>query len=383
VSDALLLPEAARLVHIGPQKTGTTSIQVSMAGAREVMAAHGAYYPKGPYRRRKAGWALGLPGAPRRRAFPISHWEELVTEVRDAGRVRVCVSDENFARAEKPLVERIVRELGGPDVHVVAVARRLDRFLPSQWQERVKAGVQASYETWLERVLGDNANWERWNLWQGHDIAGLVDRWVEFVGPDRFTLVIADEGDRLQLFRIFSAMLGLPEGTLMPDPQRSNESLSWSELEVLRALRRMYDENGWPAEHFGEMLRPVVASLRARPERPTGPRTPPLPAWALDRVRALSEERAEAAANLPVRVIGDPKSLGEVDEGTADDVRVEDLSLPVGLVVGAVEGMLRAERIEADRRAAAAPRQRSADQLGGRELLRLARRRVARRLSGS
>jgi hypothetical protein len=382
VSDDLLLPAGARLVHIGPQKTGTTSIQVSMAGARDTMAAHGAYYPKGPYRRRKAGWALGLPGAPAGIDFPMRHWEDLVSEVAAAGDRRVCVSDENFARAETPVVERIVRELGGPDVHVVAVARRLDRFLPSQWQERVKSGHTGDFETWLRRILGDDeADRERWNVWQGHDIAGVVERWLQFVEPDHFTLVVADESDRLQLSRVFESMLGLPDGTLRPDPQRSNESLSWSELEVLRALRRMYDDNGWPTEDFGAKLKPVVTSLRARPERPTGPRTPPLPAWALERVRALSEERADVAAKLPVRVIGDPESLRAMDPPPADEVRAEDLSLPVGLVVGAIEGMLRAEHAEADRkRADAALEERPAGELSGRELLRLAQRRLGHRL---
>jgi hypothetical protein len=201
------------------------------------------------------------------------------------------------------------------------------------------------------------------------------------VGPDRFTLVVADESDRLQLSRLFESMLGLPDGTLRPDPQRSNESLSWSELEVLRALRPMYDDNGWSTEDFGARLKAVVASLRARPERPTGPRTPPLPAWALDRVRALSEERADAAANLPVRVVGDPDWLRAMDPPPADEVGPEDLSLPVGLVVGAIEGMLRAERAEADReRAGAAPEQRPAGELSGRELVRLAQRRLGQRL---
>jgi hypothetical protein len=391
VSDDLLLPEGARLVHVGPQKTGTTSIQVAMAGAREVMAAHGAYYPKGPYRRRKAGWALGLPGAPGGADVPIRHWENLVNEVRAAGDRRVCVSDESFARAEPPIVERIVSDLGGGDVHVVAVARRLDRYLPSQWQERVKTGYPFDFETWLRRIFGDgdgdgDYDRERWNVWQGHDVAGLVERWLQFVEPDRFTLVIADESDRLQLSRVFESMLGLPDGTLQPDPQRSNKGLSWGELEVLRGLRRMYEDNGWPTEDFGVKLKPVVASLRARPEHPTGPRTPSLPAWALDRIRTLSEERADAVAKLPVRVIGDPDWLRALDPAPVDHVRVEDLSLPVGLVVGAVEGMLRAERAAAERNSrrrsprGAALEERPAGELSGRELLRLAQRRLGRRL---
>lgn len=344
VSDDLLLPAATRLVHVGPQKTGSTAVQVALAAARDDLTAYGAYYPGGPYRRRKAGWALGLPGSPGGRTFPIGHWTRLVEEVRDAGDARVCVSDENFARAEGPVLERIVTDLGGPQVHVVAVARRLDRVLPSQWQERVKWGHTGDFDGWLRRVLGDDEDdRERWDAWQGHDSARLVERWARVVGPERFTLVIADETDREQLFRVFAAMLGLPPGVLGAASRRSNESLSWSELEVLRNLRALYVENGWPVERFGERLRPIVSSLRSRSTPPAGPRTPPIPAWARGRLRALSEERAAAVAALPVRVVGDPASLQQVDD--ADDTTAADLTLPVDRVLAIVEGVLRAEGV--------------------------------------
>lgn len=372
----LLLPPGARLVHIGPQKTGTTSIQVAMSDSRDIWPSHGAYYPSGPYRRRKAGWALGLPGGPVDVEIPISHWDNLVGEVRDAGDLRVCVSDENFARAESDVAERIVRDLGGDRVHVLAAVRRLDLFLPSQWQERVKSGVSASFETWLEWVLGDDeTKWERWNVWQGHDLSGLVSRWLEHVDRDRFTLVISDETDRSQLPRIFEEMLDLPPDLLQPNPHRSNVGLSWSELELLRALRDVYDRNGWTRLERIEVLPAIVAALRARPEHALGPRSAPLPAWALDRVRALSDERAELVRDLPVRVIGDPETL-RVPGGVAPETETgaEGLALPVALAAAAVEGAVRTERA---RRGAAVS---SPNDLGGRELITLAGRRLVRRL---
>lgn len=372
----LLLPQGSRLIHIGPPKTGTTAVQVAMKAAREDMARQGAYYPKGPYRRRKAGWALGLPGAPRGRTVAMRHWDDLVSEVRDAGDVRVCVSDENFGQAEAPIVSRIVSELGGPEAHVVAVVRRLDKALPSLWQERVKSGHAGDFESWLRRILGDDsADRERWTFWQGHDVRSLADRWTQFVEPERFTLVVADEGDREQLFRVFGEMLGLTAGTLRPSPTRSNVSLSWSELEALRALRAMYDRNGWPTANFGEKLRPVVSALRASPDQAIGPRTPPFPRWAIDRVRALSEERAEAVENLRVRVVGNPQSLSVVEENPHNGSPAGDLALPVGLAVAMVEGMLRAE-------GALEPRSKAKplDEVSGRELLRALGARISRRL---
>jgi hypothetical protein len=378
VSD-LLLPEGARLLHIGPQKTGTTAIQVAMAEARATMIEHGAYYPAGDHRRRRAGWALGLPGGPRN--TPISHWEELVAEVRDAGRMRVCVSDENFARADPALVARIVDELGGQEPHVVAVVRRLDRYLPSQWQERVKAGVRSSFEQWLHEVLGDQPqkSRERWNVWTGHDTEALVRRWVDKVGPDRFTLVIADETDRRQLVELFDAMLGLPPGTLELHADRSNQGFGLAEVELIRRLRLAFDRNGWSRDDYRRLVhRGVRRRIAARTAPTHGPRHAPFPAWALEQVRELSDRRAEAIPRLGVRIIGDPEWLRVPADVVAGSVDPDELDLPVDLAVDAIETV-----IEQQRGTGPAVRRtdvRSATDLSGRELLEIAGRKLVRRL---
>lgn len=383
----LLLPPGSRLVHIGPQKTGTTSIQVAMSRSRASWPEHGAYYPEGPFRRRKAGWALGLPGGPTGVAVPIGHWTDLVEEVHAAGDLRVCVSDEGYARADVDIARRIVADLGGDRVHVVAVVRRLDLYLPSQWQERVKSGVTASYEDWLGQVLGDDgSDRERWNVWQGHDIVGLAERWLQVVDPDRFVLVVSDESDRRMLPRVFAQLLGLPDDMLAtPTSDRANVGLGWSELEVVRALHDVFRRNGWDRPDWLRTLPEVVRSFRETEETGFGPRTPPLPDWALDRVRALSDARVEAIAALPVRVIGDPQGLRVPADAPGDQGDAQsDLGLPVSLAAAAVEGALRAERkrTAAAQRRGRRPRRRPADEMSGRELLQLATRRLAARFRG-
>lgn len=379
----LLLPEGAHLLHIGPQKTGTTAIQVAMAEARDAMLRHGAYYPAGDHRRRKAGWALGLPGGPGH--TPMRHWDELVAEVRDAGPVRVCVSDENFARAESPVVTRIVDELGGDEPHVVAVVRRLDKFLPSQWQERVKAGIPTGFEDWLREVLGDEParSWERWNVWMGHDIEALVARWVEQVGADRFTLVVTDESDRRQLADLFEAMLGLPAGTLQLHADRSNQGFGLAEVELLRRLRIAFDRNGWGTQEFHRLVRRGVRRrLMARNAPAAGPKHAPLPGWALDRIAELSDRRAEVLSGLGVRVVGDPESLRVPADLVVEPVDLDALTVPVDLAVEAIEAVV-ARQHETGQRPESSGDDRPASSLSGRELLRLATRKATRRVAGS
>ena len=310
------VPEGTRLVHIGPHKTGSTAIQVALHAAHDRLAEHGvAYVTMGSYRPRMAGWAVGLPGPSGVAPPPIKHWRRFVRAVDAAGAPRVCVSNEDFGRATPDLIPRLVADLGGERVRVVAVARRLDRYLPSQWQERIKAGDARSYDEWLHAVLdtgGPRRNWDRKNVWFSHDVRALVERWTGVVRPDRFTLIVGNEDDHSVVPRTFEALLGLPEGFVVPDPSRSNRGLRWAETELLRESSQVLEERGvlQPQRRL-LLMKSVVPSMQAR-ATPPGPKSPPLPDWAAERIRALSDQRVadvRALADAGVHVVGDPELM--------------------------------------------------------------------------
>lgn len=337
----LTLPEGSRLVHIGPHKTGSTAIQVAFQEARDQLAQHGVVYASGRgHRPDKAGWALGIRGRPAGSDQPpMKHWRALVREVADAGDQRVCVSNEDFGRATPPQIKRLVGDLGGDAVHVVAVARRLDRYLPSQWQERVKAGDRRSYDDWLRVVLDtrdDEFAWDRKNVWFSHDVGELVARWTEVTGPDRFTLILSDEADRELLPRSFEDLLGLPAGTLKPNPSRSNRGLSWAETELIRAVNDIVEEQGWSRPQRRRYVKAgVLADMQSRPV-PPGPKSPPLPDWAADDLRARSERRIEQVRSMGVRVIGDPESMRVPDDVPVAVPPLEPPPLDLGIAAAAV-----------------------------------------------
>ncbi|MBB6627435.1 hypothetical protein H5V45_08885 [Nocardioides sp. KIGAM211] len=312
-----LLPEGARLVHIGPHKTGSTAIQMAFFHAPEgLLEEHGVRYATGVrHRPDKAGWALGLDGHPAGAAKPPAmRWDQLVEKVTTAGRRRVCVSNEDFGRAFPQQVERIVSDFGRDQVHVISVARRLDRYLPSQWQERVKAGERRTFEEWLRLVLApEKTGWEWRNVWFGHDIGSLVGRWTAEVPPERYTLVLSDETDRELIPNTFEDMLGLPRHTLKPDPARSNRGLAWSETELIRQVNMLFEEHGWDRAVRREFVRHGVLTDMGRRPTPEGPKNPPFPAWAVDRLHELGDRRVEQARSLGVRVVGDPEAMRTPD----------------------------------------------------------------------
>ena len=263
------------LIHIGPQKTGSTAIQTALFRARDRLLRLGVYYPR--HNRRRARESKEMFRAVDDGVARTPLWDALVEEVatEGAGR-RVCVSDERFGKASLDQAARVVDDLGGGRPEVVAVARAYDRFLPSQWQQRVKTFLADSYEDWLRHVLDPQTpHSEKRNVWHAHDTRALVERWTRLVDPDRFTVVIGDEDDRDRLPRTFESLLDLPEGVLETHSHRSNKALSLAQVEMLRAVNARLLDEGLPWETYLRLVR--HARKRVRRTVPRVPLRQPTP----------------------------------------------------------------------------------------------------------
>lgn len=400
----LLLPEGTRLLHIGPQKTGTTAIQYALNRSRDQLREHGVVVPgKGP-RPLNAVWSLlGTPDG--RPQPPIKHWEGLVRQAEEAGDLRVCISTEDWARTDLDGAKKTVAGLGGDRAHVVATARRLDKLLPSQWQQRVKMRrITYTYEQWLEVVLGDDHDHPAWqNMWIPHDIESLVDRWSEAAGGrDRFSLIVADESDRGFLPRTFEQMLGVPAGMLgVAETEVLNPSRSFGRIEVIRMVTEACERNDdWPEDvtlATGPIRVRLTDELKSAAPWPNEQSVPPLPAWAAERVAELSAARADLVKSLDVRVIGNPDNLRTPPTlpTVLDDAPIMVSSaLAARAIEVTIDASLERERrllaekdqeIEKLRRRlhrakGKCDRSRGAEQLSGRQLLSELRGRARRRL---
>src|SRR5215467_15796366 len=115
VPDDLTLAAGARLLHIVPHKTGTTTVQGAFHQARERLAAHGVVYAgagRSPVRATLA--VTGRPAMLGEARPDLAYWDKLVREVREAGDQRVVISSEFFADANDEAARRVVTDLGGP-----------------------------------------------------------------------------------------------------------------------------------------------------------------------------------------------------------------------------------------------------------------------------
>lgn len=380
-----LLPAGACLLHIGPYKTGSTALQSALFEARQALRLHGVAYPGRWRRAMRPGWAV-LEYTPRGRSpVPISVWEEFSAEVRAAADERVCVSTEDFGSAGPTRIGRIVEDLGGSRVHVVAVARRLDRLLPSQWQERVKSHDTITFDSWLRRVLGtDTSDREHRRFWASHDLVAMADRWTPYVGSDRFSLVVADEDDRDVVPRAFERMLGLPAGLLVLPPA-ANASLSANATELVRRVNELFESEGWPDETYHRLVQQgAVQQMTTASRPPSEGAIPPLPGWAAARVAELSDLRIEELRSRGVRVVGDLEGLRAP---VAGDPAPDDLPRPevvsIDTAVRAITGIVEATVAEVERKQRkkrTRPHGAPAGGSGGQPPVRGLARRVARRV---
>lgn len=307
------LPAGTRLLHIGPHKTGTTSIQGALFAAKEKLPAYGVAYPAQSRHPMQAVLAAcsrtGMIGdsTPTER-----HWARLVDQVRAAGRHTCVISSEFFADApDDATAERIVEQLGGEAVQVLVTLRPLVRIMPSQWQQYVQNGLRMGYEDWLEHMLR-KAPYEKPNpsFWRRHRHDRLVERWVRVVGADRVTVVVVDDRDRGGLMRVFEGLLGLPANLLQPVPDTANRSLTLAETEMLRNLNKEFRGNGLPDELYSLLVRNGAVMHMKNTCSPTSQDVRiSTPDWAIRAATGIGAEMADRIGSTGVRVIGDPALL--------------------------------------------------------------------------
>jgi hypothetical protein len=375
------LPAGTRLLHIGPHKTGTTSIQGALFAAKDTMAGHGVDFPARSRHPMEAALAVcARPGMMGDTQPTEGHWQRLVDAVHAGGKRTSVISSEFFADApDDETIARIVDDLGRERVHVLVTLRPLAKIMPSQWQQYVQNGLRMGYEDWLQHMLR-KAPYEKPNpsFWRRHRHDRLVERWTRVVGAENITVVVVDDSDRGGLMRTFESLLGLPDGLLVPVPDTANRSLTLAETEMLRKLNMEFRGNGLPDELYSKLVRngAVMHMKNTCPPAPDDARIS-TPAWALEAAAGIGAEIAERIGTMGVRVLGDPALLSAVPTAQgAESAEPEPARIDPEVAAHALYGAL-AVAAEAPAHPGAV---RSVHQTPSKELVRVLGHRVLRRL---
>ena len=340
---ALLLPEGTRLLHIGPPKTGTTTVQAAFHAAGPELAGQGVFYAGRTRHPRRAVFAVTGRAWVGGKIPPIEEWTDLVDDVRAASQPRAVISSEAFAQADGPQIRRIVDDLDPGRVHVVLTLRPLARILPSSWQQSIQTGSDSRYADWLATQLASDAAGGPRSFWYRHRHDRLIGRWAEVVGPERVTAIVLDDSDRSHVLRRFEGLTGLREGTLEERPDLTNRSLTAPEAEAVRAFNAAFRKAGLGARLHNRVIN-LGAGTRMKQRVP-----PPdwtrieTPAWAIERADAIAHEIVAGIAASGVRVVGDLDALQGVagvpapatpaDPGPGDDRVPSEIAAELALGV--------------------------------------------------
>jgi hypothetical protein len=325
------LPRDAIVLHIGPHKTGTTTIQRALFAARAKLAKSGVRFPAQRAHPRLAfKAATGAPGLRGEQPGDIKAWHRLASQAREADQ-RVVMSSEMCADASPERIQAMVDDLGPERIQIVVTLRALTKILPSQWQEHVQNRVTTTYPQFLDRILSQPTSKAARGFWRRHAVEDLVARWADVVGPDRVTAVVGDDADPRLSLSGFEALLDLRPGTLEIG-ENTNRSLTVAEIELVRVINLEAKEQGWSDERYRALVRrDMVREMSARPAHPDDPRLT-TPQWAIDAAVERQTQSIRALEASGVTVIGDLRRLVANPGTPSAGDEVEPLEAAVRLV---------------------------------------------------
>lgn len=335
------------LLHIGPHKTGTTTVQNAFVARREELAAHGVAYPgksaapHGAVIARLGTWSGWYDEIP---PTSIRRWERFCALTRSLD-TTVVVSSEALCHADDEQAAAVCDELRPGPVRVLITLRPLAALLPSSWQEYLKAGWTETYPEFLDWVLNraDEPDNPVRTFWTRQDHGRLVERWAAAVGPENVTVVISDPAQPRLLLDAVEDMAGLPRGLLATSTGAAvaNRSLTWAECALVRhfnvVARRSME---WDTYNTVMRSGAFAQMVAAPPSSSTAERTG-LPAWAARLAAHHGTTASERITATGVEVVGDLSTLSveTIDHGPTGD---EPTMIPIDALVAAAAGIMSA-----------------------------------------
>lgn len=233
------------IIHIGPPKTGSTTLQDALHHNRDDLKRMGIRYAgSGTQSSAAAMWVTRRRDRTTGRQVPASAWKQLLKEVKNSIESTVVVSSEWFAAATPAQIRTISQELPGAEYQIVIALRSLDRILPSRWRQNVIEGATYSFTEWLELIFSPSSNPYSTRFWHQHRHDELVQRWGEVFGQRAITAICVDDADPDRLLRHMESLIGAEEGALGSSRHVRNVSLDGVTVEGIRRFNVLAEEHG-------------------------------------------------------------------------------------------------------------------------------------------
>lgn len=235
-------------VHVGLDKTGTTSIQKWFTkNAGLTFTNCNLRYPRmGLYWGHHIGIAnycgFGLDEDIKRSEADGGDKDEIEEFFAKCPERDTLISSEHFSYNRSDFGAKRLKDLLGQsnEVKIVLVLRTIPSFLRSKYSEEVKWGYSGSFENYCEGISQGMA-----------DFAAVVQYWQNHFGPENVILGVFEDMKR-DLIPSFFQLLGrsAPEGAIVP-PKSQNQSMGYGDSEVLtRCFRKVSLRSGVESYRF-------------------------------------------------------------------------------------------------------------------------------------
>ena len=211
-------------VHIGIDKTGTSSLQAALAKSTASLAAHGFAYPQAGqqfYHHYEFAKALGFSFGP---AYAKADADRVLTSVRNeaaASDLDLIFSTEHFSYLSNYQPISSLKEfLKDYDVKIIVYLRNQIAWLPALYCEVIKWGYVDTFENYAKRDF--------YRL----DFNDFVGRWATVFGRENIKVITYEAGtDTVSSF--FKYVMGT-DAPLPIHTRRENNSPTPFILEALR-----------------------------------------------------------------------------------------------------------------------------------------------------
>ncbi|MDQ2623691.1 MAG: hypothetical protein M3Y20_00885 [Actinomycetota bacterium] len=318
------LPDGTRLVHVGPPKTATTSIQASFHASRKELKKHSVRYAGKSRHSRSAATAVAMEKLSvefTRKA--LDQWEDLAREMRESDARITVLSSEGLSYADEVRGAAITEAVGG-NAQVVITMRSPARMVPSVWQQRVRRGSAQTLDGWVRQVFDRDADGALTDAhyWKRFGLEELIATWSAVVGSENVTVVIVDPRDHAMAYHAFEQLLGVPRGTLTQVKAMANESFPFAELETIRTFNEAFYAAGGTRKIWLRTIRKRgFGEFKYGEEKLPGAKVE-VPRWVAEAGNEVARGWIPLLEQHPGRVIGDPANLLEDPARYAEDVPV-------------------------------------------------------------